>query len=82
MPRPYRAEVLPYVDVVFGNESEAVVFAETEGWETRDVAEIAMKISKMPKASGHRARLVVFTQVRRDTLTPSPPCIIWSFLQY
>ena len=48
-------EVLPYVDILFGNESEAVTFAESEGWETRDVAEIAMKISKMPQASGHRA---------------------------
>jgi adenosine kinase len=61
-------EVLPYVDVLFGNESEAVTFAETEGWETRDVAEIAMKISKMPKASGHRARVVVFTQGMDDTI--------------
>ena len=46
-------DVLPYVDVLFGNESEAVTFAESEGWTTKDVAEIAMKISKMPKASGH-----------------------------
>ena len=33
-----------------------------------DVAEIAMKISKMPKASGHRARTVVFTQGMEDTV--------------
>lgn len=68
---PFKAammEVLPYVDVLFGNESEAVTFAETEGWETKDVAEIAMKISKMPKASGHRARIVVFTQGVDDTI--------------
>merc|ERR1719199_2391779 len=58
---------MPYVDVLFGNESEAVTFAETEGWETRDVAEIAMKISKLPKASGHRARVVCFTQGMDDT---------------
>ena len=61
-------DVLPYVDVLFGNESEAVTFAESEGWTTKDVAEIAMKISKMPKASGHRARLVVFTQGMDDTI--------------
>mmetsp|Transcript_21902 Transcript_21902/g.35489 ORF Transcript_21902/g.35489 Transcript_21902/m.35489 type:complete len:349 (-) Transcript_21902:133-1179(-) len=71
---PFKAammEVLPYVDVLFGNESEAVTFAETEGWTTKDVAEIAMKISKMPKASGHRARTVVFTQGMDDTLVAS-----------
>ena len=61
-------ETMPYVDVLFGNESEAVTFAETEGWETRDVAEIAMKISKLPKASGHRARVVCFTQGMDDTI--------------
>ena len=61
-------DVLPYVDVLFGNESEAVTFAESEGWTTKDVAEIAMKISKMPKASGHRGRLVVFTQGLDDTI--------------
>ena len=27
-----------------------------------------MKISKMPKASGHRARMVVFTQGMEDTI--------------
>lgn len=55
-------ELMPLVDILFGNESEAVTFAETEGWATKDVAEIAMRISKMPKQSGHRARTVVFTQ--------------------
>jgi len=55
-------ESIPYVDILFGNESEAVVFAESQKWDTKDVSEIAMKISKMPKASGHRGRMVVFTQ--------------------
>jgi len=55
-------EAIPYVDVLFGNESEAVTFAESQNWDTKDVAEIAQKISFMPKASGHRGRTVVFTQ--------------------
>jgi len=53
---------LPYIDILFGNESEAVTFAESQKWDTKDVGEIAMKISKMSKASGHRGRMVVFTQ--------------------
>lgn len=54
---------LPYVDVLFGNESEAVTFAESQKWEgVTDVAEIALKISQMPKASDHCTRTVVFTQ--------------------
>ena len=37
-------EVMPYVDFLFGNESEAVVFAESEGWATKDITEIAGKV--------------------------------------
>lgn len=62
---PFKAallETLPYIDFLFGNESEAVTFAETEGWETRDVAEIALRIAAMPKASAHHTRTVVITQ--------------------
>lgn len=55
-------EALPYIDVLFANETEAVTFAEVSGWETRDVAEIALKIAKMPKTNGAQCRTVVFTQ--------------------
>lgn len=37
-------DTLPYVDILFGNETEAATFAETEGWETRNVKEIAQKV--------------------------------------
>jgi len=54
---------MPYVDVLFGNESEALTFAESQKWEgVTDVAEIALKITQMPKASAHCTRTVVFTQ--------------------
>lgn len=55
-------ETMPYIDYLFGNESEAITFAEGEGWATKDIAEIAVKISAFPKASGHRGRIVVITQ--------------------
>lgn len=62
---PFKAVLdgaMPYIDVLFGNESEAATYAEVEKWDTTDVAEIALRISKLPKASGHRGRTVVFTQ--------------------
>mmetsp|Transcript_28968 Transcript_28968/g.55472 ORF Transcript_28968/g.55472 Transcript_28968/m.55472 type:complete len:350 (+) Transcript_28968:70-1119(+) len=62
---PFKATLmaaLPYMDFLFGNETEAQTFAESEGWETRDVSEIALKIAKMPKENGSRGRTVVFTQ--------------------
>ena len=68
---PFKAallEALPYCDFLFGNESEALAFAEAEGWAERSVEEIALKVSGMPKASGHRARVVVFTQGSEATV--------------
>ncbi len=37
-------EAMPYIDFLFGNETEARAFAESEGWTTTDVAEIALKV--------------------------------------
>lgn len=37
-------EVMPYVDFIFGNEDEAAVFAESEGWTTKNITEIAGKV--------------------------------------
>lgn len=68
---PFKAtfmEAMPYMDVLFGNETEAQTFAESEGWETKDVAEIALKVCKMPKANGSRARVVCFTQGSEPTI--------------
>ncbi|KAL2229394.1 UNVERIFIED_CONTAM: 3-isopropylmalate dehydrogenase, chloroplastic [Sesamum indicum] len=55
-------KVLPYVDYVFGNETEARTFSKVHGWETEDVTEIALKISQLPKASGTHKRVTVITQ--------------------
>lgn len=61
-------DLLPYVDYLFGNETEAAAFAESEKWETRAVAEIAMKIAALPKASGVRPRCVIITQGKDPTV--------------
>ena len=61
-------DLLPYVDFFFGNENEARAFAKSEGWETEDVGEIALRVSKFPKENGSRARVVVFTQGKDPTV--------------
>lgn len=38
------ADAMPYVDYLFGNETEAVAFAESEGWTTKNTTEIAAKV--------------------------------------
>jgi len=58
---------LAHVDIVFGNESEAAIYGEGAGWGT-DVATVALKIAALPKASGSRPRVVVFTQGSDNTL--------------
>ncbi|XP_008366672.2 adenosine kinase 2 isoform X2 [Malus domestica] len=55
-------KALPYVDYVFGNETEARTFSKVHGWEIDDVEQIALKISQWPKASGTHKRITVITQ--------------------
>ena len=79
--------VIPYVDIMFGNETEAAAMGEKMGWGS-DIPTIAKNLAALPKASGLKCRTVIITQVRpgaatraerkRDTLeknqpkTPSP----------
>jgi len=60
-------KALYFVDFVFGNESEAAIYGETAGW-GNDVANCALKLSMLPKASGARPRVVVFTQGKDPTI--------------
>merc|ERR1712014_7138 len=51
---PFKAcfvDTMPYIDFLFGNETEARTWAETEGWETQDVAFIATRLSLIPSAT-------------------------------
>lgn len=60
-------DLLPMVDVLFGNEKEAITWASTEGWDTTDVAFIALRLSLVPCQKG-RKRTVVITQGPEDTI--------------
>lgn len=61
-------QVMPYVDVLFGNETEALTFGREQGFETEDINEIAQKTQALPKANCNRPRIVVFTQGESDTI--------------
>lgn len=60
--REPQEKALPYVDYVFGNETEARTFSKVHDWGTENVEEIAIKISQWPKASEARKRITVITQ--------------------
>lgn len=61
-------DTIPYIDFLFGNETEARAFATSEKWNTEDIPTIAVKISKFPKQNGSRARTVVITQGKDPTV--------------
>ncbi|PSN74837.1 Ribokinase-like protein [Corynespora cassiicola Philippines] len=61
-------EVLPYVDILIGNETEAAAYAESHKLATKDVKEIAKSIVSLPKKNSKRVRTVVFTQGTDPTI--------------
>ncbi|XP_023987808.1 adenosine kinase isoform X2 [Physeter macrocephalus] len=66
-------KVMPYVDILFGNETEAATFAREQGFETEDIKEIAKKTQALPKVNSERQRIVIFTQGRDDTILATVP---------
>ncbi|XP_065152815.1 adenosine kinase isoform X1 [Paramisgurnus dabryanus] len=61
-------KVMPYVDILFGNEMEAMAFAREQGFETEKLEEIAEKAQSLPKENKKRQRIVVFTQGKEGTV--------------
>lgn len=62
------ANVLPYADYVFGNESEAASWAAANGMEGASSSDVALAIAKLPKANGSRGRTVVITHGSEPTI--------------
>lgn len=58
----------PYWDYLIGNESEAIAYAESHNLGTTDIEEIALAITKLPKANEKRDRIVIITQGLDDTI--------------
>ncbi|KAH3862597.1 hypothetical protein DPMN_025566 [Dreissena polymorpha] len=60
--KEHMLNTLPFVDVLFGNETEALTFSKENGLETEDIPEIAQKIASWRKDNSGRPRTVVITQ--------------------
>ncbi|XP_069096948.1 adenosine kinase isoform X3 [Pleurodeles waltl] len=69
-------QVMPYVDILFGNETEALSFGREQGFETEDIKEIAQKTQALPKANCSRPRIVVFTQGENDTIVATADKVV------
>lgn len=55
-------QAMPYVDILFGNETEAAAFAKEHNFGTSDLKEIALKMTTLPKENPNRQRIVIITQ--------------------
>lgn len=62
------ALILPYVDILFGNESEAEAFSEAQQLGLKDVKEIVLRIAGFPKENGKRGRMIICTRGSQSTL--------------
>ncbi|EEA28903.1 hypothetical protein EYB25_000184 [Talaromyces marneffei] len=61
--------VIPYVDYLIGNETEALAYSESHGWGLTDIAEIAKKLTTLEKKNTQRPRIVIITQGTLPTVT-------------
>jgi len=55
-------KAISFCDYVFGNESEAASFGETQKYEDKSVKGVALQIARMAKVNGGVGRIVVITQ--------------------
>lgn len=62
-------QILPYADILFGNETEAQTFGEVHGFETpTDLRAVALRMSALDKVNTQRKRIVVITHGAEETL--------------
>ncbi|XP_022917016.1 adenosine kinase [Onthophagus taurus] len=54
-------KTMPYVDILFGNETEAATFATEQSFGTQNLKEIALKICQLPKQNENRPRVCIIT---------------------
>lgn len=61
-------QLMPFIDILFGNESEALSASKAYAFGTDVISEIASNIAKLPKTNSKRGRIVVITQGSDPTI--------------
>lgn len=65
-------QILPYTDIVIGNEAEAEAWASATGQpDKKDLVAIAKAIATLPKSNQSRPRLVIITHGPKNTTVVS-----------
>ena len=60
-------QIIPYTDIIIGNEAEAEAWASATGFAERDLGAIAKALATQPKANPARPRTVVITHGAEST---------------
>ncbi|TIB07640.1 hypothetical protein E3P92_03985 [Wallemia ichthyophaga] len=61
-------QLIPYADIVFGNESEAEAYAQSHGLEDTSAKGVAKHIANLSKTNSGKDRIVVITQGALETV--------------
>lgn len=61
-------QTAPYWDYVIGNETEAAVWAEGRGLDSKDISGIARALAELPKENKKRQRIAIITQGTDPTI--------------
>lgn len=60
--------LMPYVDYLFGNETDFAAFSKQQNFGTDDLKEVALKAAALPKVNTERERMVIITQGSLPTI--------------
>jgi adenosine kinase len=60
--------LLPYCDIIIGNESEAEAFAKKQGYADASPRAVAQKLFELPHLNQKRERIAIVTQGARPTI--------------
>lgn len=61
--------MIPYCDIIIGNEAEAEAWASANGLpDPKDLPAVAKAIAILPKTNSSRPRVVIFTQGAQSTI--------------
>ena len=61
-------QIIPYCDIIIGNESEADAWAAATGLPHKDLPSIAQALATQPKANPSRPRTVIITHGAESTI--------------
>lgn len=75
-------DVLRYVDILFGNDAEAMAFAKSMEWSTQNVTEIAQRIAREPKENDCPRTVVVTRGTEPTIVAVGSSSRLWSVEEY